>query len=561
MSIPAFETLRSKAKPSAADPEFPAAAALLAAAAVVGVWTAGDYGITVDEFNADDYGLKALAWYASGFGDRSMFQTVEETLWYYGPWFHILTAIVQSWNIADHWTIRHAMTFLVGLAGIAALLPMARLGVGRWAGTVAIGLCLTTGYLYGSLFFTPIDVPFLFAMTWSTLAIMVMAQRTVPSWPATIATGLLTGLTIATRSSGIITHAYLVGAMALCAVEALMSGGASARRMVWQIAARTLCAMLVAVAAAIALWPWLQIGNPVTQFVQAFLYFANHPNSFDLVHWGGHVRTTELPWSYIPGELVVRLPEAFLVLLVLGFGFGLLGALALLRAGSGMSLKALALRVARSRQVLIIWGAAILPAAFVIIQGSTLYDAVRHVLFLIPMLAVIAGFACVRLLPLLRRFPLAAAAAGGAYAGYLVVTLIMLHPLEYVAINVVGGGVNGGYGRFDQDYWSVAANTALRRLERRLDPDRDGSFTRPPPSLLICIRHREGMVEPMYRLPWRLEVDPESADYIIETQRSRCARGLPVRLIDEVKRFDRTFAWVYAREGAPDGPTAAIGPR
>jgi hypothetical protein len=52
-----------------------------------------------------------------------------------------------------------------GLAGLAALLPIGRLAVGRWAGLTAIVLCLLTGYFYGSLFFTPIDVPFVAAMT------------------------------------------------------------------------------------------------------------------------------------------------------------------------------------------------------------------------------------------------------------------------------------------------------------------------------------------------------------------------------------------------------------
>src|SRR5262245_59963804 len=64
--------------------------ALLGAALVVGLATVSDYGWTVDEFNADDYGPKALAWYTSGFTDRSHFETVEIHLWYYGPWFHIL---------------------------------------------------------------------------------------------------------------------------------------------------------------------------------------------------------------------------------------------------------------------------------------------------------------------------------------------------------------------------------------------------------------------------------------------------------------------------------------
>jgi hypothetical protein len=86
------------------------------------------------------------------------------------------------------------------------------------------------------------------------------------------------------------------------------------------------------------------------------------------------------------------------------------------------------------------------------------------VLFLIPMLAVLASFGFLRLLPLLRRFPLAAAAGAGAYVGYAVLTLAPLHPLEYVAFNAFAGGVRGAYGRFDLDYWSMAVQPAVRRL-------------------------------------------------------------------------------------------------
>ena len=154
------------------DPEILVAVGLLCAAALVGLLTVDDYGLTVDEWNADSYGPKALAWYLSGFTDRSTFTDVEDTLWYYGPWFHSLITLVQWTGIAEHWAVRHAMTFLSGLAGIALLLPIGRLAAGRWAGLAAVTLCLTCGYLYGGIFFTPIDVPFLFAMTaasWSKL--------------------------------------------------------------------------------------------------------------------------------------------------------------------------------------------------------------------------------------------------------------------------------------------------------------------------------------------------------------------------------------------------------
>jgi hypothetical protein len=552
------------ARPFRTDAEILAVTALLALAIVVGLATVGDYGIALDEFNADSYGPKSLAWYTSGFTDRSSFDAVEDTLWYYGPWFHILTALLQSFDFSDHWTSRHALTVLLGVAAIAALLPIARLAAGRWAGLVAIGLCLTTGCLWGSIFFTPIDVPFMFAMTWATLAIMVMAGQVVPSWPVTIAAGLLIGLAMATRSPGLITHVYLIGAMILCGMEAIVCNGGSAGRLLLRIGARTISAMLIAWLTAIVLWPWLQIGNPFAHFKQAYLYFANHPSSWTFPHWGATVLTSDLPWSYVPAQLFARLPEGFLLLLGIGLLFGIATAFAFLRVGCAWfsqrrlrDLKAAALFMERSRQALVVWAAAILPVAAIMIQRSTLYDGIRHVLFLIPMLAVVASFGFLRVLPLLRRFPVTAAAGAGAYVGYAVLTLALLHPLEYVAFNVFAGGVHGAYQRFDLDYWSIAVQPALRRLESRLDREAPDRLAGNPPSIMLCIGFYEGLVTPMFRRPWRVEVEPEKADFIIETERWHCAEKLPVLLTDEVKRFDRTFAWVYARQPSQIGGSAA----
>jgi hypothetical protein len=544
------------------DAEILAAIVLLSAVLVVGLATVGDYVITIDEFNADDYGPKSLAWYLSGFTDRSSFETVEDTLWYYGPWSHMLIAAVQSLGFAEHWTVRHVVTFLTGLAGLAAIVPLGRLAVGRWAGLVALSLCLTTGYLYGSIFFTPIDVPFLLAMTWATLAIIVMAGRAVPSWPATIAAGLLTGLAIATRSSGLIAQAYLMLAMGLCALEAQVRPGGTPGRDLLRIGGRTVCALALGWITAFLLWPWLQIGNPLAQFKVAFDLFANHPSSFEMPVWGVTVRTTELPWWYVPAQLLARLPEGFLLLLLSGIAFALVTAVGFLHASlrgpgwrGGAGLRGAALGLARSRRYLLVWGAVVLPLGFIIVRHSTLYDGIRHVLFVIPMLAVIAGAGFLRLAPLARRAPPIAAALGGIYAGFSIWTLAVLHPLEYVAANVLAGGVAGAHGSFDLDYWAVAAMVGLRSLESRLDYEK--RFAQDPPSLMICMSYREAAVAPLFRRPWRLETEPKRADFIIATERWRCADYIAdAVLIDEVRRFDRPFAWIFARPSPQQAPAA-----
>jgi hypothetical protein len=539
------------------DAEIVVAVAVLSAAVVIGLTTAADYGFSVDEFNADDYGPKALAWYTSGFTDRSHFETVEFSLWYYGPWFHMLTAYVQSLDFANRVTVRHAMTFLVGVAGVAALLPIGRIVVGRWAGLAAIVLCLTTGYLYGNLFFAPIDVPFLAAMTFATLAVVAMTRDALPSWRMTIVTGLATGLALGTRTGGFITHAYLLGAMILCGAEYFARYGRLTVRYLSQMAARYAAVILVAWITAIAIWPWLQIGNPLNQFKIALLHFASMPMSYEFMHWGAVISTSNLPRTYIPGQLLARLPEAFLLLLAVAVACGIAAVASFARETATewrvdrrAGLRAGVLMVARQRGVLVVCAAAVLPPAFLIIQHATIYDGTRHVLFVIPMLAILAGAGLCAILPVLRRIPLVAAAAAGAYIGSLLLTLVSLHPLEYVAMNAFAGGTRGAYGRFELDYWALAATVALRRLEQRLDYGQ--RFASDPPGILICIPWREWMVEPLYRRPWKIETDPTKADFIIETQRSHCAKNLPVVLIDEVKRFDRAFAWIYAARPKPD---------
>jgi hypothetical protein len=307
------------------------------------------------------------------------------------------------------------------------------------------------------------------------------------------------------------------------------------------------CAAALAWAVAFAPWPWLEIGNPVAQFGDAFAYFAHHPNSFEVLLWGTPVQTTDLPWYYVPGQLAARLPESSL--LAAGLLSGLAAALGFLfhppiTRGDAATCGA----AAGSQPALIVWAAVVLPTGFVMAAHSTLYDGVRHLMFLIPMLTLVAGSGATCLAPLARLFPRTAVAAGASLMGLSVWTLAVLHPLEYVATNGLTDGVAGAYGRFGLDYWSMAASVALRRLEQRLDAEEPGRFGRSPSSITVCIGYRVAAVAPMFGRPWRLEPDPKRADYLIATERWRCADGIAdAVLIDEVTRFGRPFAWTYAR--------------
>ena len=64
---------------------------------------------------------------------------------------------------------------------------------------------------------------------------------------------------------------------------------------------------------------------------------------------------------------------------------------------------------------------------------------------------------------------------------------------------------------------------------------------------MVCIPWREGAVAPLLKTGWLVATDADAADYVIETERWRCAAGRELRLIDEVKRAGRSFAWIHGR--------------
>jgi hypothetical protein len=116
-------------------------------------------------------------------------------------------------------------------------------------------------------------------------------------------------------------------------------------------------------------------------------------------------------------------------------------------------------------------------------------------------------------------------------------------------MNAFAGGTSGACGRFELDYWGAAATEALRRLEHRLDGTE--ALAPNPPRILICVPFRDQMAGPMLRRNWQLAHDVKQADFVIETERSRCAKeNAELILIDEIVRDQCPFSWTYVKRNS-----------
>jgi hypothetical protein len=527
------------------DAEYAATAGLLGAVLVIGLATVSNYAITPDEFRYDELGTRLLSLYG---GDREAVSATESNV--YAQWFQVLTAALQSFIPANRFDVRHALTFLIGLGGVAALLPLGRLAIGRWAGLTAIVLCLLTGNFYGHLFFSPSDVPFMAAMTWATMAIVLMASRSAPAWGAVIIAGLFTGLAIATRPAGFLSHAFLLLAMLLCAFEAVFRSERRAFGPVLRIILQTVMAIGLAWIVAIALLPTLHAPDLLKRLGEMFSAAPIDKAPASVLSWGREWSTGALPWHYLPGELLARLSGVFVALLGLALLLALGSFILFLsrrrransQTGSVGTPALMFLLLVRSRAALIVTLAALLPILIAMIARPPLYDGIRLVLFIVPPLALLAAWGFLRLTPLIRTFPIVAAALIGIQIGGGVLVLASQHPLEYITTNAFAGGTRGSYARFELDYWGAAATEALRKLEQRLDYDRSGRFASEPPHILLCPYPNEHLDSAIFKRDWAIAEGRLLADFIIETRKSRCAQGAGT-LIDEVKRRDQPFAW------------------
>src|SRR5690606_29366369 len=132
-------------------------------------------------------------------------------------------------------------------------------------------------------------------------------------------------------------------------------------------------------------------------------------------------------------------------------------------AGAAMSLLA-AWRTAPLRKGIGgLWFAVIFPIGYVIARNSTLYDGIRHMLFVVPPLVVLAALGwwwiVARSHHRARAIALTVLALGLAEP---LVFQIRNHPNQYVYFSPLVGGPAGVWTRFELDYWGNCLHQAVK---------------------------------------------------------------------------------------------------
>lgn len=490
-----------------------------------------DYGITWDEPVQARYGEAVLAYLRAGLEGPTGPEEVD--LRRYGPAFELAAALAYAGRPEARYEIRHLLLGLTAVLGLVGVVRIASLFDGPWVAVYASLILALLPRFSGHAFHNSKDIPFAVAFTWAVYALahFVAEPR---RWRRALAFGLAAGGTLAVRPGGL---PLLLGLFACAAGLAALAGGA--RR---ALALRGAAALSLAWLTMVAFWPWAHedpLRHPLQAMASAFSFPARFPVLFE-----GEVRLSDaLPGHYLAKYVLVTTPPAVLALALAGLVWAVSRQV---RAPLGAHARLLAL--------LELWLFAPLLLPFVL--RPNVYDGMRHAIFVLPALALLAGLGAAALVEWARPgWPRRAAAALLLVACALPVpSLVRLHPYQMTYFNAFVGGVAGASGRYETDYWLSSYKEAIEWVNERAD-DHGGR----PLRILVAIdryawdcaaRYLEhGVVmQEVPRVQPGGEV-PAPFDYYVATTRYGADRGYSGSpTVHEVGRDGAVFSVIRARE-------------
>lgn len=499
-----------------------------------------DYGITWDEWLRNAYGEAIVRYYLSGLENSGH---ANLAFLYLSPSMvdALFAGLTGLLNLPVFET-RHLLMGLLGVSGVLAVWKIGYWYAGPRAAFLSAVLLASTPIYLGHIFANPVDVPAAVFHAWSLYYLLLaFSQFPVPDRGVTVKLGLAIGATMAVRFNIVFPLFYL-------AVGFLLYAGLVVKEASWtrrlHILKQSLVrcgipAGVIAYSLVLVFWPWAQ-QSPLIRPIEAL--FAS--TSFDEIEmrvlFAGKILThTDLPRDYLPVHLGIQLPLYLLVLIVTGVIGALNGALRRRRV-TGRAIMGYGLLLM----------SAVFPASLVILMKTTLYDTFRHMLFIVPPLAVMGGLGgnwlWVTSEPWPRWLRGSIAVAAVAWLGGHAATLGRLHPYEYVYYNSLVGGVPGAAGKYEVEYWGASLREAVASLKERIGAR--------PARVSVC-GHAHSAV---YYFPdeWTFVEDPADSDFMIalaayaldEPPCWNAAVGTP---FIEISRMGVAFSFVYDLRGDP----------
>jgi hypothetical protein len=439
---------------------------------VVGFFLLRDFPATWDEPRLISYADQSLDAYKSLFGDGDDLYFGEDDLRYYGPAYLTLTQVIVKaisavFHVSEPLYIWHYINYSVFIFGGMFLYFLSRRWLTMQSSAFVFLLYMTQPLLFGHSFINLKDIPFMVSFLATIyfglkgfdilhqqgklesqvgikpenglssikqeLLEGVKTCKTILSEPTTILFGCLLGVTISIRLMG-----FLAGVIVFLYAYIIL-----------QYRKNSIFAFLTYSGFALVIsyltWPYLW-SDPFNNFYASYLVMTLHGWPGQVLFDGAIYYPTELPWLYLPTLFLYQLTEPFWLLSVIA----VISFIFFPKIREKYEYKSIILLIA-------IW---FLPIFFGVVLGKIrLYDNFRQLLFVLPPMFVLAGFGYEFLSHRLRRSYRIILAILLIFPG--VISIVRLHPYQYVYYNSVLGGISNAHQRFETDYWGISVFDAV----------------------------------------------------------------------------------------------------
>jgi Dolichyl-phosphate-mannose-protein mannosyltransferase len=510
---------------------------VLAAVSLIAALTFRDYGLGWDDYTHAEYADLLLRMCGSGFKDTAALSFAN--LYMYGGGFDMAAALLHKVIPLELFETRRLLGAIVGVIGLAVTWRLGRRVGGPIAGLAALLLLALCPIYYGHMFMNPKDAPFAVAMVILMMGLVRLADEYPSPSPRTILiVGLGAGLSIGSRILGGLALLYaLIGFVPLLIEESHTWGARKAARRFVHVLYMLLPGLAFGYLIMGLIWPWsiIQFANPLHALTY-FSHFFEKPwkEMFD----GALVSVPDMPWSYLPTLFALQMPEVLLALSIAG----VIGAVVVLPRSD--------VTARRKTILLMLMLAATLPIAVAMVKRPALYNGIRHFIFVIPPMTVLAGLAFAWGMNWLKdnRLGWQPAALAVFVFGLLLPLgeMIRLHPYQYTHFNHIAGTVRGADDRFMLDYWGLAFKQASDGLREQLVDKHEIPPHGRKWKVAVCGPQRPAQVAlgPDFTIGW----DSHAADFAMTLGEFYC-KGLSAPVMVEIKRDDVVFARVYDIRG------------
>jgi hypothetical protein len=450
---------------------------------VVGFFIFRDYGYAWDEplfydyADALGYAYSPAAWLSGNIDLNNSYGSSGDDHKTRGPAYLLLARepvyLLEALGL-DKASAWHLINFLFFQLGIYFLYRLALRWMKSSAALAASALFSWQPLLWGHAFINPKDSPFLVFFLASVCFGFEMVDRL--SYEANTNKERFSAILFPALLLGITTSIRVLGPLAglLVVLYAVFILG---KRMIAFLPPLILYG-IIALLAMFVTWPFLW-ENPIARLVEVTQFMSDNPTNLSVLFDGAVYRAGELPRRYLPFMLATTLTEPVWPLFVLGIIAGywkLFKRRSFLKASLRVETPVETWTSLRSEldfatirnnfvslTLVLLWF--FLLVGYVLLRRPSMYDGLRHFLFILPPIFLFTGLGFDFLFDLIAIYWLRAGLILLLIAPGIT-GIIQLHPYEYTYYNSFVGGTSGVFRQYETDYWLTCYKEAVEKLNQ-----------------------------------------------------------------------------------------------